>query len=420
MNTRSRHGALPALALLALAAGAQTSVTYNWTNTAGGAFADAGSWSPSGGPPTAWALNTVNGGDIIEFNRSRAEPYTVTVAAGDTFGIAYVRTDRVRLDLGGNTLLSGRIGNGSVFVGSGSGHVGTLIVTNGTWNPSLHWQIGHSGGIGLLVNDGAWLKPGDINISNAGKGTYIVRNGGQHTGVNSLNIGSSTGSANGTLIVTNAGSYVEVNGCHVKNGSRAIVGPGAQLKCSRSLAVYDTSRLRIDGTLGLTKAAYFGTMQANLDLDGGVLEGSGMCTNTHATPTVSRFTTRNNGTIHPGGTNAAGCLTIGPTVYTQTVGKVVFEIGGAEAGQYDRLTILGSVSLNPAGATCEVVFLGDYLPAGGEAYNLFAYDALVGSFFQLALPDIGRQLAWDTEEWYDAGILRVAIVPPKGTCIMVQ
>jgi hypothetical protein len=420
MNTRIRHNILPALALLALAAGAQTPVVYNWTNTAGGAFAEAGNWSPSGGPPTAWALTTANGGDTIEFNLNRAEPYTVTVAEGDTFGIAYVRTDRVRFDLGGNTLLSGRINSGSVFVGSGAGHVGTLIVTNGTWNPSLHWQIGHAGGIGLLVNDGAWLKPGDINISNAGTGTYLVRNGGKHTGVNSLNIGSSTVSANGTLVVTNAGSSVEVNGCHVKNGSRAIIGAGADLKCSRSLAVYDTSRLRVDGALWLNKAAYFGSMQANLDIDGGVLEGSGVCTNMNATPTVNRFTTRNNGTIHPGGTNAAGSLTIGPTVYTQTVGKVVFEIGGAEAGQYDRLAILGSVSLDPGGAACEVVFLGNYLPAGGEVYNLFGFDSLAGSFAGLTLPDMGRHLAWDTGVWYESGMLSVVIVPPKGTLIMVQ
>lgn len=341
----------------------------------------------------------------------------MTFAADDGFGILYLRSDKVRFDLGGETIDTARINSGSLFVGSGAGHTGLLIVTNGTLNPEKHYQIGVSGGTGVLINDGADFRGGNLNLSNAGgTGTYLVRNGGKHTGINGATIGWSLAA---TMIITNAGSYVEVNGTYLKNDSRLYIGAETHMRHARGIGVYDTSVVTVEGELRLVKASYYGPMEANLFIDGGILEGSGFCANVGSNPEANPFDTLNRGTIRPGGSNTVGTLTIGPTLYTQTTGKLEFEIGGAQPGMYDRLVLHGDVTLDADQAVCEVTFIDGYAPEGGETFDLFDFDALTGSFATLTLPALDPGLAWDTSDWYVSGLLKVEIVPSTGTLLMI-
>ena len=417
MERLSRYGANIGLILgligLVPCAWAQTPITYNWTNTSGGVFGVAGNWSPSGGPPAKWG-DANDEGDIIEFNLNSSDPYTVTFGAADNFGIVYVCTDKVIFNLGGNELLSGRISSGSVFVGSGSGHTATLIVTNGTWYPFNHWQIGHSGGTGTLINDGAWLKRGNVNISNYGYGTYIIRNGGRHTNAGNMLVGDKYAA---TMIISNAGSYKEVNGVVVKNNSELVLADGGYLQCAMRIGIYSNSVATLNGgELRLRQGTTYSDVNYHLDLRG-TLRGTGIVTNYFDDKLYSAV---NSGSIEPGGAGAVGQLTLYNASYTQTTGVVKFEIAGGNPGEYDRLVIGGPATFE-AGASCEVTFLEAYAPTQTTAYQLMSATSFSGEIGTVNLPALPPQWRWDTSQLQVTGEL-IAERPPsrRGTVITIN
>lgn len=101
----------------------------------------------------------------------------------------------------------------------------------------------------------------------------------------------------------------------------------------------------------------------------GVLEGTG---------TLSATTITNSATISPGATGAlsTGTLTF-VGAFTQTSSGVIHEeLGGAAAGQFDRLVINGAATL---AGLLDVYLINGFHPASGKVFNVLSYSSHTGT-----------------------------------------
>jgi hypothetical protein len=122
------------------------------------------------------------------------------------------------------------------------------------------------------------------------------------------------------------------------------------------------------GTLNLAKWAGLTAVSGGLTINqGAFLTGSG---------TINGNVT-NAGTINPGGTGAAGTLSINGN-YTQTAGGVLnVELDGTAGGAFDQLVIAGQASLN---GTLNVSLLSAFQPNPGDAFAVVTFGSSVGGF----------------------------------------
>jgi autotransporter-associated beta strand protein len=106
--------------------------------------------------------------------------------------------------------------------------------------------------------------------------------------------------------------------------------------------------------------------------------GLTICSGAFLTGSGTIYTSVNNsGTINPGGTGAAGTLTILGS-YTQTPGGVLnVELGGTASGAFDQLVITGQASL---AGTLNVSLLTGYQPNLGDAFAVLTFNSSVGGF----------------------------------------
>jgi hypothetical protein len=123
---------------------------------------------------------------------------------------------------------------------------------------------------------------------------------------------------------------------------------------------------------------------AGLDIQGGILSGTGTITGT----------VHNAGRVDVGGIGSTGKLLItsGTTIaypftpinggYTQAAAGVLgIELGGAAPGtQFDQLQVTGSATL---GGTPDVQTLNGYTPPGGSTYTVLTYGSRSGAFATL-------------------------------------
>ena len=81
--------------------------------------------------------------------------------------------------------------------------------------------------------------------------------------------------------------------------------------------------------------------------------------------------------VRPGGTGAAGTLTIA-AAYTQGAGgRVAVEVGGTGAGQFDVLAVTGNASI---GGAMDVSFLGGFTPGSSDTFRVLTAATRFGAF----------------------------------------
>ena len=123
-----------------------------------------------------------------------------------------------------------------------------------------------------------------------------------------------------------------------------------------------------DQTAGST-TLFNGTFSGgNLNIEAGDLAGTG-AVNANVT---------NGGQVIPGGTGAAGLLTINGT-YTQTAsGTLDIDLGGTTAGsQYDQLAVSGTATL---GGQLDVSLINSFQPALGNTFQVLTFASSSGNF----------------------------------------
>jgi hypothetical protein len=120
-----------------------------------------------------------------------------------------------------------------------------------------------------------------------------------------------------------------------------------------------------------------------INLNNGALAGSG---------TIYANVT-NAGQVTPGGTGAAGVLTINGN-YTQTAAGVLgIELGGATAGsQYDQLIVSGAASL---GGTLNVATIGSFAPEFGNTFQVMTFGSSSSNFATYSAPSLASGLFLD-------------------------
>ncbi len=205
------------------AAPAAGQTTFDWNDSVGGVFQDAGNWTPVGGPPT--------GLDTARFNLNGS--YNVTFNADRSHQFFHIGNDDVFLDLSSRTYtLTGDYP--TLIAGLAPGDVSSLTVQNGTllsnwaaiglfwpglidmslpgpvtWNNSAAIIIGGTASAEAEATNGAqitsgWTVVGGLGGTGGGNGTLRVLDSGTlwNCSANVMAVGRDV---NGTLIVANGG-----------------------------------------------------------------------------------------------------------------------------------------------------------------------------------------------------------------------
>jgi len=105
---------------------------------------------------------------------------------------------------------------------------------------------------------------------------------------------------------------------------------------------------------------------------------------------------------------SAGVMAFGGDVSYGPLASLEIELGGADAAQYDRVTVAGQLSL---GGTLNVTLLNGYVPAAGTCFNVWDAGSVAGQFGQANMPDLPTGLFWHTDRLDTAGELSVGLTP---------
>ncbi len=293
---------------------------------------------------------------------------TVTVSTGNSGSVARLTQRRGTVNGGGTlTVTNSFTFGGGVQSGTGktvvaAGTTGTLssaspkflgrtFENQGTVTYSgSGLQFGIAGGVGVINNlAGAvmnWSGDGDLGV--LGGGAHAINNAGtiNRSGAGATSVSSGiTFTTTGTVNVTagtldTAGAYTQTAG---------------------------TTTLSTGTTLGAA---------TGVNIDGGVLSGVG---------TISGNLT-NKGTVRPGGTGAAGTLTVTGN-YTQTAtGVLNIELGGTGAGTFDVLAVGGVANLN---GTLNVSLINGFNPANGNTFVVLTFASRSGTFSTMTGLNLG-------------------------------
>ena len=162
-------------------------------------------------------------------------------------------------------------------------------------------------------------------------------------------------------------------------------------------------------TAGSTQLAGGNLGGGTLNFAGGELTGAG---------TITGSVNSSGATVRPGGTGAAGTITISGTYTQGTGGMLAVELGGAGAGQFDVLAVGGTATL---GGTLNATLLGGFVPASGTTFQILTAAPRAGTFGTTNLPPgftaqnnatnltllapVATVFTWDgsdSTDWFDA------------------
>jgi hypothetical protein len=128
---------------------------------------------------------------------------------------------------------------------------------------------------------------------------------------------------------------------------------------------------------------------------------------------------RNTGTVSPGWPVGTMTVTNGTfyNTYNTSNGTLRIDLGGALAGEYDRLVVYGNMVL---GGTLAVSFTNGFFPSSGQTFDVLDWTGTAsGQFDTVTLPQLPPTRTWNTNLLYAQGELRVdALV--RGTVVQVR
>ncbi len=295
---------------------------------------------------------SVSTGGLLGPNPSIAANQTVTIGGTTTIDPA------ANLTINGGTLNT------------------TALVANGTFN-FVGGTLGVTGPAGLTIGGGNPL------------GTTISLGTGDHlNATNTLHINSA-----GRL--SNVGGNVLAGNVQLDAGGRWTVTDGIQsvgtgLVNHGTLVLIDTTlNGPVTSPAGSTVTIVGGVAFNQLFSGAGQFFGPG--------------TTAFNGGYHPGDSpatvNFQGGVTLGGG------NTLAIELGGPTPGaQYDQVQVAGQLLL---GGTLAVSFINGFSPGSTYSFDILDWGTLSGTFSTIVLPTLAGGLAWNTSQFYTAGILSI-------------
>jgi autotransporter-associated beta strand protein len=108
------------------------------------------------------------------------------------------------------------------------------------------------------------------------------------------------------------------------------------------------------------------------------------------------------GTVSPGA--SPGTLTVTGDVTFNKGSKLLMEIGGTGATQFDQLNLSGVLA---AGGTFDVDLVNGFVPEAGNSFDVLDFASATGAF-TLSLPSLGAGKAWNTSALLTTGTISVA------------
>jgi hypothetical protein len=285
------------------------------------------------------------------------------------------------LALFGELLADAPAGHGDVGVGHAQLTLTGTYVISGTLKLTNAGEVRTNAGSILLDGSAARiLNQADGNAlanfsTNQSGANFTLRNSSSLNVTGALsNAGAVTVGPNSTLTVpagymqtagstTLSGGSLS-SGAAVSNAAAVTIGNGSTLSAAGPYTQTAGSTTLNGGTL----TARVGAANQTVDIRAGsLLSGSGTITGNLV----------NAGDVRPGGTGAAGLLTV-EGAYTQTAtGVLNIEIGGAADNQYDRLSVRDVATL---AGTLHVTRINSFMPDTSDLFQVLAAGSRSGEF----------------------------------------
>ncbi len=336
---------------------------------------------------------------------------------------AVMRDSRFYATLGNIYVINGGLLSNDVVLKIGE------VATSGLKGDAYLWVT--NGGVVETCGKQFWagFNAGNTMVTVAGTGSYIrasasylgngsnlteliVTNGALFNGGNPVNFNHSgptsavvncTVSGNGARM----GRWDAANNVLLNPGAHMYVGEGAEIAI-RALTVSTDASLMLDGKMQSDPSGECVVLVRS----NGLLKGSG----TLEDYSQKNLYFRNQGIISPG--NNLGTMSVTGRLQTvtfdynsQNSGKLLIELGGAQAGEYDCFSTgssLAGKSLAFCG-DCEVVCVNGFQPRWGDSFQIIKRGNLTasGAFYSLSLPPLRKPHEWVTDDLYVTGEIRV-------------
>jgi|GEM_PF-5722922 len=341
------------------------------------------------------SLQVLNGG-LVNITGTSAATTQVVIGSGSGDGALAVDAGGT-VDINGTLLISlpspsndTQTGTVTVATGGVLETVSTIVGVRGSLTGAgtfraelLRIRDGGIVDIGLdavdeVVLEGGRLVRSDFSFGRPAGQRLSVINGGV------IDLGAATfGSLPGTqtaIVVSDAGSSLVVAGdlllgstgniastLRLAAGAQGTVGGAMRIAGGSTLTVADAaSRLASTGPLDIDGGSLILEGQSSVQtgalnvINGGLIGGTG-------TLTAGGVTIGLGGTLAPG--NSAGLFNVNGDV-TLAGGRMLFEIGGAAAGQFDVLNVNGDVDLQSG--SFELQFIDGFTAASGGSFDLIS------------------------------------------------
>ncbi len=342
-----------------------------------------GSFNVNGSTSVTVPGLTLTGGVLALNGGSINLPANTSLGAG-TLSLASASPVSVTsLSLDGSTLTGAHdlVVSGSFVVGgsadstfSGSGTLrtdGSSSLAMSTAGGALHlagtrnWlnngTVSFTGSTGLVLGQGS----NDNNSFTNAAGATINLDAPATFAINGSGAGSSSLLNAGTLNQNSAGSHSIVVGSFSNTGTLHIAAGLLQLNAAFTQA----------GTLDTASGSTF--LAANDFTNTGTLSGSG----TLRLGSAGTGTLTNQGGIAPG--NSPGTLSIEGNLTLGSNSVLTMEVGGATAGQFDRVAVSGNLQM---GGSLNATLINGYQPANGDFLPLLASGGTASG--SIALPTL--------------------------------
>ncbi|MBI5911850.1 MAG: hypothetical protein HY848_18125, partial [Betaproteobacteria bacterium] len=323
---------------------------------------------------------------------------TLSFAAGThalNAGVSFTGTGALSVagaTLNVNTPLAFSATAPSLSVSSGTVNAASLL----TLSDAFTWSGGTIQGAAGLSTSGA-STVGAVPVLDAttwaNTGTVTIGGTDRLSLTNSATFNNQTG---GTLLLsgTNANPLVHAggSGAHVLSNSglihktssaaQTLLNAGTFNNTSTGVIAVDAGTLGVgsttfaqSGTINIATGATFSRAAGFTNT--GTLSGTGtIAVGTGASKLV------NQGIINPGGTGATGTLAITGDVQLSTGSNLNMELGGAAAGQFDKLTVSGAATL---GGMLTSTLINGFVPSG-QNFDVITAGSASGSFATSNLP----------------------------------
>ncbi len=323
----------------------------------------------------------------------------------------------VAVEAGGALRLDGAITMGNLLVTDRLIKTGEGTLELPVANPNLY-KIA-LGVQGVVPVSGGLIKVG--NKSALGTSLSFLNFGTVEftqplTGANALDIGFSISGREGSPIQL-TGEAVTVLGTNNIYGTVGTTGSVVVLKANNHTTfngsfivdpttVVPVNTLKVGGTGSVTIASPSFPISLIVSETVSVeFNSDGIASSSAA---ASGLLVESGATLHPGTEGGARVVAVSKNFTLQSGGKVVFDITGSAAGQFDALNFVSSDAAITVDGSIEVRFGSGYVPQAGHQFQILQF--LSGAAVDLAdvtlsLPVLTAPLSWNTTLFATTGLL---------------